>query len=84
MAGTCDEKAGQVAKNIPSSKVPYEFSMTATVKCYHRVSSVTSNNVKLNVTFEEDNKKAKVGEKFQFCKNKFTLNLLPVNGLKPN
>ncbi|XP_060570846.1 von Willebrand factor A domain-containing protein 5A-like [Ruditapes philippinarum] len=63
-----DKKAGKNDKNVAPSKVPYKFSMTATVKAYHKVTSVTSETVKLNVTFEEDNKIAKVviGDDFKF------------------
>ncbi|XP_060607977.1 von Willebrand factor A domain-containing protein 5A-like, partial [Ruditapes philippinarum] len=63
-----DKKAVKNDKNVAPSKVPYKFSMTATVKAYHKVTSVTSETVKLNVTFEEDNKIAKVliGDDFKF------------------
>lgn len=53
--------AAENATYVPPSKVPYEFSMTTTVKGYHKVTSVTSNKVNLNVQFENENKIAKVG-----------------------
>lgn len=53
--------AAENATYVPASKVPYDFSMTTTVKGYHKVTSVTSDKVNLDVQFENDNKTAKVG-----------------------
>ncbi|XP_053392399.1 von Willebrand factor A domain-containing protein 5A-like isoform X2 [Mercenaria mercenaria] len=60
--------AAEGATYVPPSKVPYEFSMTATVEGYHKVTSVTSDRVKLDVKYEDNNKVAKVsiGDDFKF------------------
>ncbi|XP_045212788.2 von Willebrand factor A domain-containing protein 5A-like isoform X2 [Mercenaria mercenaria] len=60
--------AAEGATYVPPCKVPYEFSMTATVKGYHKVTSVTSDRMKFDVKYEENNKIAKVAvnEEFKF------------------
>lgn len=60
--------AAEQATYVPPSKVPYEFSMTATVQGYQSVSSVTSDKIKLYTEFQDSNKIAKVtlGEDFKF------------------
>ncbi|XP_060552029.1 von Willebrand factor A domain-containing protein 5A-like [Ruditapes philippinarum] len=60
--------AAEGATYVPPSKVPYEFSLIATIKGYHKVTSVTSETISLNVHFEDNNKIAMVslGEDFKF------------------
>jgi hypothetical protein len=60
--GVGGEVAVEGATYVPPSKVPYEFSLIATVKGYHKVTSVTSDTISLNVHFEDNNKIAKVSE----------------------
>ncbi|XP_060552028.1 von Willebrand factor A domain-containing protein 5A-like [Ruditapes philippinarum] len=67
-SGVGGEVAAEGATYVPPSKVPYEFSLIATIKGYHKVTSVTSETISLNVHFEDNNKIAKVslGEDFKF------------------
>ena len=57
--------AAEGATYVPPSKVPYEFSMSARIKGYHKVTTVTSDTVTLDVKFEENNKIAKVSSKLR-------------------